>query len=132
MSELQRKSLLKTLRNFVCFVVACAIIYFTFKSENFAVLFWGMVVLTMIIFIAYTFISDCVFDWKLKGIFIETEYEEYQECYRMFGWMSEGRYIPTDNQIELLVNQHGMDDVAKGALVSMKDKLTNYMNEVKK
>lgn len=132
MSELQKKSLMKAIRDLCIFVVACSIIYFSFRSETFAVLFWGMAIITLIVFMVYAFISDCLFDWKLKGIFTETEYEEYQECYRMFGWLHDGKYMPNEQEINMLLNQHNMDQVGKEALISMKNKLDDYMNEVKK
>lgn len=120
MSDFQKLTLKRSIRNFL---ILC----------GFILLVYGMVKSTLVLYatvavIALTIVGACIWsmvdsirwDWRLRGKLTEDEYKAYQSCARLFGW-NDDKYLPTDDQIVWMAEQ---TDYSCETLWNMYNKLT--------
>lgn len=98
MSDFQKKSLIKWLRNFVIFLAAIGIIYLAVLFEIVRYILLAVLIIIIVGGCIYALVTMMVWDWKIRGKLTQKEYEAYLACDRTFGYCAE-KYIPTDEQI---------------------------------
>lgn len=98
MSDFQKKSLLKWVRNFAIFLAAVGIIYLAAIFEIVRYVLLAILFIVIVGGCIYALATMLLWDWKIRGKLTQKEYEAYLACDRMFGFCSE-KYIPTDKQI---------------------------------
>lgn len=98
MSDFQKLTLKRWVRNFLILCGFILLVYGMFKST--LVLYGAVAILTLTIAgaCAYTMISSIRWDWRLRGKLTEDEYKAYQSCDRCFGFQDD-KYLPIDEQI---------------------------------
>lgn len=120
MSDFQKLTLKKYGRNFLILCGIALLLYGIVNSElvRYATLF--VLVVAIVGGFAWAMIRVARWDWRLRGLLTEDEYNAYLACDRMFGWRDD-KYLPTGEQI-VWIAEH--DSVSCDVLWSMYNKLT--------
>ena len=120
MSDFQKQTLKRYGRNFLILCGIALLCYGGVKFElvRYAVL--AVLTLTIVGGCAWALIRVARWDWWLRGRLNKDEYEAYQVCDWMFGWLDD-KYLPTEEQI-VWIAEH--NDVSYETLWSMFEKLS--------
>ncbi len=120
MSDFQKQTIKKYGRNFLILCGIVLLLYGLVKSElvRYATLF--VLVVVIVGGFAWAMIRVARWDWRLRGLLTEDEYNAYLACDRMFGWRDD-KYLPTGEQI-VWIAEH--DKISCDVLWSMFNKLT--------
>lgn len=119
MSDFQKQTLKRGVRNFLIVCGFILLVYGMVKSTFVLYATVAVIVLTIAGACAYTMISSIRWDWRLRGKLTEDEYKAYQSCDRWFGFQDD-KYLPTDKQIVWMAEHN---DVSCETLWSMFEKL---------
>ena len=95
MSDFQKQTLKRYGRNFLILCGIALLCYGGVKFElvRYAVL--AVLTLTIVGGCAWALIRVARWDWWLRGRLNKDEYEAYQVCDWMFGWLDD-KYLPTE------------------------------------
>lgn len=120
MSDFQKQTIKRYGRNFLILCGIALLVYGMVKSElvRYAVL--AGLVLVIVGGFAWGCIRVARWDWWLRGLLTEDEYNAYMACDRMFGWRDD-KYLPTEQQIYAMATETKED---ADVLWSMYNKLT--------
>lgn len=120
MSDFQKLTIKRYIRNFLIMGGVVLLVYGMFKSELIRYGVLALLVLAIVCGFAWAIIRVARWDWWLRGRLTEEEYEAYQACDRMFGWRDD-KYLPTEAQVYTMATETRID---KDTLWSMFHKLT--------
>lgn len=120
MSDFQKLTLKRSIRNFLIVCGFILLVYGMIKSTLVLYATVAIMVLTIVGACVWSMVDSIRWDWRLRGKLTEDEYKAYQSCERMFGWRDD-KYIPTGDQI-VWETEHS--DISCDTLWNMYEKLT--------
>lgn len=120
MSDFQKQTLKRWVRNFLIVCGFGLLVYGMIKSTLVLYATIAVIVLTIAGACAWAMISSIRWDWRLRGKLTEDEYKAYKACDCMFGW-HDNKYLPTEEQVYDMAKETSLD---KDVLWSMYNKLT--------